>query len=126
MKLLDISLKGRRSTRIALRVPVKIGIRKSNATLDAHTTIINKNGARLECELPIDSMQEVVISTHTGKTAIGQVIWAGTRPNFNGNFEFAIGLNQPANLFGVTFPPEDWIRPELAEWSVFVPNAATS
>ena len=124
MNLQEVSLKARRSSRIALRVPVKISIRDSNAALDAQTTIINKNGARFECEQPLESMQEVVVCTHRGNTAIGKVVWAGTRPNVDGNYDFAVELSKPANLFGVSFPPEDWYRPELAEWSVYVPHAA--
>lgn len=115
MELNELSLKARRSTRIALRVPVKISTRDSDEPFDAQTTIINKHGARFACEQCVNSMQEVVITTNIGEIAIGQVVWASTRPNSDGNFEFAVELNEPTCLFGVSFPPKDWDNLELAE-----------
>ena len=115
MKLQELSTKARRSTRIALCVPVKISTQESDKTLDAQTTIINKHGARFECKQCVNSMQEVVITTNIGEIAIGQVIWTNTRPNLDGNYEFAVELNEPTCLFGVSFPPKDWDNVELAE-----------
>jgi hypothetical protein len=44
----------------------------------------------------------------TGRTGKGKVIWADSRPNKNGNYEFALQFEGPCNLWGVEFPPEDW------------------
>ena len=126
MKIRDLNLKARRSTRIILRMPVRISTQESSEAFDARTMIINKHGASFECQQPVNLMQEVLIAASNGNTAKGQVVWANTRPNSDGNFEFAVELDEPTNIFGLSFPPYDWEKPEIAEWSTVFSALSTA
>ena len=108
MKKRDFSVEARRSTRIILRVPVSICTRDSSESFDAWTLVINRHGVRLQSKQVFRSNQEVGLAFPNGESATGRVIWADSIPNAERYFEFAVGLADPMNLFGVTFPPADW------------------
>ena len=104
----DFDVHTRRSTRIILRVPVSITKKGSSESFDAWTLVINKYGARLQSKKGLHSNQSVGLTLPNGQSATGRVIWADIVPNAEGYFEFGVQLADPGNLFGVTFPPEDW------------------
>lgn len=109
------SLGARRSSRVILRVPVRIRTEGSRDAYEAWTTVVNKHGVRCEAKKGFTPEQEVGIATPGGQTALGKVIWATRQSNGEGNFEFAVELNEPENLFGVSFPPVDWDDATVAE-----------
>jgi hypothetical protein len=43
------------------------------------------------------------------------VVWADSRLNKDGNHEFAIQFDEPCNLWGVDFPPQDWEEEEESQ-----------
>ena len=113
----DFSLGARRSSRVILRAPLRIRTEGSRDAAEAWPTVVNKHGARCESKKPLMPEQEVGIATRQGQAALGKVVWATRQSNGEGNYEFAIELSAPENLFGITFPPQDWKTPELSESS---------
>jgi hypothetical protein len=107
----QFSLKARRTTRIPLRIPIQIVLHEDGkpVTLDAWTTIVNIHGARIECKRGLVLQQEVLIQVpFNGMSQKGSVVWNRKEQNERGNFEFAVELERPENLWGVGFPPSDW------------------
>lgn len=105
------TLKARRTTRVPLRVPVQLGIEEGGAarTLDGWTVIVNIHGAKIESKRKMQVNEKVKVTVPiTRKTQSGLVVWSSEVPSAAGNFEFAIELTEPGNLWGVGFPPSDW------------------
>ena len=105
------SLKARRTTRIPLRVPVHLVVQGEgrSRSVDGWTTIVNVQGARIECKHRLAIDEEVLLQIpFNGKAQRGRVVWSGSEANSNGNFEFGLELASPENLWGVGFPPSDW------------------
>jgi len=102
--------------RLSLCIPLKIGLKHSDGTFvtfDARTTVVNKNGARVESELPPPVDQEVIITVPgSGNSATARVAWASKDKNSNGYCEFGVELEEAENLWGVRFPPADWKWPD--------------
>ena len=108
----DFSLKARSSTRIPMRIPIRLGIQTEGASvrsLDAWTLVLNGHGARIECKHPLDLNQEVLLTVSaTEMSSKGKVVWRELNPNQSGNYECSVELLKPENLWGVEFPPTDW------------------
>ena len=108
----DFSLKTRSSTRIPMRISVRLGIQTEGTSVrsvDAWTLVLNRHGARIECKHPPDLNQEVLLTVSaTEMSSKGKVVWREPNPNQSGNYEFAVELLKPENLWGVEFPPTDW------------------
>jgi hypothetical protein len=88
----------RRSTRVAIKVLIAAhGIREPLAC-DGETIVVNRHGAlraRLEIEIC------VIV---TDKHAKAKVVYVDPkRPQVCG-----IELEKPENIWGVSFPPDDW------------------
>ena len=121
----DFPLERRRTMRLTLRIPLKIEIKQIDdtyLTFDAWTTVVNKNGARIESDLAsqeksgLNLHQEVAITVPaSGKSATARVAWVSKDENENGNYEFGVELEEAENLWGVQFPPDDW------KWQDFSP-----
>jgi hypothetical protein len=105
------TLKARRTTRVPLRVPVKIGVMEGDQfkSVDGSTVIVNIHGAKVECKrkMAVNETVQLTVS-RTGNSQSGQVVWSTDAPTAAGNFEFAVELTEPGNLWGVGFPPLDW------------------
>ncbi len=53
--------------------------------------------------------QEVLLTVSaTEKSSKGKVVWREPNPNQSGDYECAVELLEPENLWGVKFPPTDW------------------
>ena len=106
----------RRTMRLTLRIPLKIGIPQSDGaslTIDAKTTVVNKNGARIESDLTPPLDREVTITVPaSGKSATARVVWVRQDQNESGYREFGVELEEAENLWGVRFPPADWKWPD--------------
>ena len=98
--------------RLTLCIPLKIGIQQNDGTsltFDARTTVVNKNGARIESDLAPPLDQELTLNVPaSGKSATARVAWASKDANENGFREFGVELEEAENLWGVRFPPDDW------------------
>src|SRR5579885_1684286 len=112
MKERDFSVRARRTTRVAIRVPVRISVQDafgSPEMFTAWTVVVNKHGARFDCKRAFRQNDEVSITNlANGKMAAGKVIWASGHADGEGNYEFAVELHKPVNLWSVSFPPQDW------------------
>ena len=111
MKGTDFSLKARRTSRIALRIPVILSPLDSGESKEFNgwTLVINQNGARLECQHGFEEGQEVEVKVlSTGKSARGKVVWSASQPDSSGTVELGVEVYQAQNLWGVGFPPDDW------------------
>lgn len=112
MKERDVSLRVRRTTRVAMRIPLLISVRNSSGnpeTVSAWTMVVNKHGARCESTRRFEVNEEVEITSSLNKQKMtGKVIWCGKAPAGAVNFEFAIELHEPSNPWRINFPPGDW------------------
>ena len=101
-----------------MRIPVRLGIQTEGASvrsLDAWTLVLNGHGARIECKHPLDLNQEVLLTVSaTEMSSKGKVVWRELNPNQSGNYECAVELLKPENLWGVEFPPTDWTSQRTA------------
>ena len=86
-----------------------VGPAGANEVIAGRSVAVNKYGCKIESKRPLPANQAVDITVFaTGKKGRGKVVWAGSHLNKDGNYEFAIQFDEPCNLWGVEFPPEDW------------------
>jgi hypothetical protein len=95
----------RRSTRVALTVLISAhGIREP-LTFDGETIVVNRHGALIFCTAPLRAGLEieiyVIITDKRAKAKVAHV--DPKRPQVCG-----IELEKPGNIWGVSFPPDDW------------------
>lgn len=112
LKERDKSVRPRESTRLAIRFPIWVcAVDPSGAAerFSGWSVAVSNHGCRIEGKKPIPLSQLADITViSTRKTGRGRVVWADSSPNTNGNYEFAIQFDEPCNLWGLRFPPEDW------------------
>jgi hypothetical protein len=132
------SVKSYQRTCLPARIPVRITIRNSTGIAEVHIALailLNHRGARFESSMlsedppptqnPFQVHQLLWIEVlSTGKAAGGEVVWADSRPNHDGNFEFSVELRDTGNLFNVFFLRQDWEQPETAMESGPLPEPA--
>jgi hypothetical protein len=114
----DVELQGfavrRRSTRVLLKVRLLIKAADHNGdTYEtmAETMSVNKHGARIRTQKPVLVGNYVlIIVSRTKRQQRARVVWRDLATS-----EYAVELSSPENLWGVTFPPEDWAEGATAE-----------
>jgi len=100
----------RRSTRVLLKVPLVLEAldRKGQSySTHAETIMVSKHGARLSTEQPLVKGSEIFVTvqrTRRREKARVVVAWEDSP----GVKECAIELSNPENLWGISFPPDDW------------------
>jgi hypothetical protein len=95
----------RRSTRVAIKVLIAAhGIREPLAC-DGETIVVNRHGALIFCTTALRARLEIEICVIvTDKHAKAKVVYVDPkRPQVCG-----IELEKPENIWGVSFPPDDW------------------
>jgi hypothetical protein len=91
-----------------VKLPVRIGsptrIREP-LSFDGETIIVNRHGALIFCTTPLRAGLEIEICVIiTDKRAKAKVVYVDPkRPEVCG-----IELEKPENIWGVSFPPDDW------------------
>ena len=112
MKDREASVRPRRTTRVVVNLSVRIGFvgpAGANELIIGRSVAVNKCGCKIESKKPLSSNQVVDITVFaTGKKGRGKVVWTNPHVNKDGNYEFAVQFDEPCNLWGVEFPPEDW------------------
>ncbi len=97
----------RRSTRVHLRVPLTIqSVDSQGRSFETRgeTILVNKQGALLRSDRKLQLGSEVVVAIpQTQREQTGKVVWED--PD-TGNY--GVELSRPENLWGVSFPPDDW------------------
>ena len=106
-------LGARGSTRIPLRLPVRLRIKDEKSTfpeLDARTLVVSKYGAKIECKRPVNVNQEVEVTVTVlppeERSGIGRVVWCERNRSNTGNFELGVEIRKAEKLWGITFPPD--------------------
>ena len=95
----------RRSTRVPLRVVIEAQGITEPLTCEGETIVVNLHGAFISTAIPLSKGMKIKIAVNlTGKRANAEVVYVDPeRPLHCG-----IALAKPANIWGVSLPPDDW------------------
>ena len=95
----------RRSTRVPLKVLIVAQGVTEPLTCDAETIVVNCHGALVSCAVPLRLEMKIEIKVIiTDKRANAKVVYVDShRPGV-----FGIALDQAENIWGLSFPPDDW------------------
>ena len=95
----------RRSTRVPLKVVITAQSLTEPLTCDGETIVVNRHGALISSSVPLRvGMQILIHVIMTDKRAPAKVVYVDPeRPRVCG-----IGLAEPENIWGLSFPPDDW------------------
>lgn len=95
----------RRSTRVPLKLLIAAQGVSEPLTCEAETIIVNCHGALISCAVPLRLEMKIEIRVIiTDKRANAKVVYIDPdRPHVCG-----IALDKPENIWGISFPPEDW------------------
>jgi len=95
----------RRSTRVQLKVRIEAKGLTERLTCEGETIVVNLHGARMSTTVPLRVGMRIEIHVvTTDKHALAQVVYVDPDwPRHCG-----IGLEKPENIWGVSFPPDDW------------------
>ena len=95
----------RRSTRVPLKVVIVAKGVSELLKCDGETIVVNRHGALIWTSVPL--RVEMKIEIHvilTNKRAPAKVVYVDPeQPRVCG-----IGLARPENIWGLSFPPDDW------------------
>ena len=97
----------RKSTRVPLKVVISVEDSADNLTCDGETVLVNLQGALLSTEIGLILGMRIVIEVYlTGKRARARVVYVDAgNPLLCG-----IELDWAQNIWGVSFPPDDWVE----------------
>ena len=95
----------RRSTRVPLKVVIAAFGVGERLICDGETIMVNRHGALVSTTVPLDLGTKIEIHVIiTDKRAPAQVVYVDPeRP-----FVCGIALEKPDNIWGLSFPPDDW------------------
>jgi hypothetical protein len=95
----------RRSTRVPLKIIIVAQSLTEPLTCDGETIIVNRHGALISGTVPLRVGMKIEIHVIlTDKRATAEVVYVDPeRPRVCG-----IGLAKPENIWGLSFPPDDW------------------
>ena len=95
----------RRSSRVALKVIIAAQGVKEPLNCEGETIVVNRHGALICTSVSLRVEMEIEIHVIlTDKRAPAKVVYVDPdRPRVCG-----IGLAEPENIWGLSFPPDDW------------------
>jgi hypothetical protein len=97
----------RRSTRVPLKVVISAQAVTEPLTCDGETIVVNRHGALISSTVPL--LMGLKIEIHvimTDKSAAAEVVYVDAEPPF----VCGIALDRPENIWGLSFPPDDWFE----------------
>ena len=95
----------RRSTRVPLKVVITAQGLNEPRTCDGETIVVNRHGARILCTVPLHLGLKIEIHVViTDKRSNAQVVYVDP----DQPFVCGIALDKPENIWGLSFPPDDW------------------
>jgi len=102
----------RRSTRLAIAIPVTISGKDAGGHTfkeNSRTVIINKHGAKILTFHELALSSELTVENRAlGRAARATVVWVGDRPSPKDPVEVGLQLFHAENIWGIEFPPDDW------------------
>jgi len=103
--MLQMRGESRRSTRVPLKVVISAKGLNQPLTCGGETMVVNRHGALVCCTVPLRMGLEIEVHVIiTDKRAAAKVVYVDTeRP-----FVCGIALDKPENIWGLSFPPDDW------------------
>lgn len=93
----------RRSTRVPLQVVISTRSVSESLTCDGETIVVNRHGARISCTVPLRVGMKIEIHVIIKRAAAEVVFVDPEQP-----FVCGIALEKPENIWGLSFPPDDW------------------
>jgi len=101
----QVTRDSRRSTRVPLKVVIVAQSLTEPLTCDGETIVVNRHGALIASEMPLRTGMMIEIHVIlTDKRAPAKVVYVDPeRPRVCG-----IALAEPGNIWGLSFPPDDW------------------
>jgi hypothetical protein len=94
----------RRGTRVALKVVIAARSISEPLTSDGETIVVNRHGALIFFTAPLVGLKIEIHVIVTDKRATAKVVYVDPeRPQVCG-----IELKEPENIWGLSFPPDDW------------------
>ena len=95
----------RRSTRVPLKVVIVAQSLTEPLSCDGETIVVNRHGALISSSIPLHvGMMIEILVVLTDKRAPAKVVYVDSeRPRVCG-----IALAKPENIWGLSFPPDDW------------------
>ena len=95
----------RRSTRVPLKVVISAQAVSEPLTCDGETLIVNRHGALISSTVPLRMGLKIEVHViMTDKRAKAEVVYLDAeRP-----FVCGVELDEPENIWGLSFPPDDW------------------
>lgn len=102
----------RRSTRVPLKLVIAAQGLDEKLICDGETIIVNCHGALISCAVPLRLKMKIEIKVIiTDKRATASVVYVDPdQPQRCG-----IALEKPENIWGLSFPPDDWHEGSHAE-----------
>lgn len=100
----------RRSTRVSLKIVLSARSLNEELTCDGETIVVNRHGALISSTVPLRlGLKIEIYFLITDKRASAEVVYLDAdKPLMCG-----IELEEPANIWGLSLPPDDWF--ELSE-----------
>lgn len=95
----------RRSTRVPLKVLIRVEDNAESLTCEGETVVVNVHGALLNTAQPLKLHSHILLQVHlTGKQAPALVVYVEEA----NPLRCGIALVEPRNIWGVSLPPDDW------------------
>ena len=120
----------RRSSRIALSIPVELsGVDSAGAdvTERASTATLSRHGACIVLQHKFSAGSEVYLAIpHLERKQKCRVVWVTSAFGDSGPYETGVELESAENFWGVQFPPEDWVAPRNTPLAGSQPRAMPS
>lgn len=97
----------RRSTRVPLKVVLAARGLSEALITDGETIVVNHHGARILCTAPLRLGLEIEVHVIiTDKRSAAKVVYVDPKlPEICG-----VELAKPENIWGLSFPPDDWFE----------------
>ena len=95
----------RRSTRVPLKVTIRVMGQGDVFTCEGETIIVNLHGALIRTEVALVPGERIELHVFlTDKRCSARVIHVASEDEH----QCGIELDEPRNVWGVSLPPEDW------------------
>ena len=114
----ESSIRDRRSTRLSISIPVTISGVDADGNAyseDVRTVIINKHGGKIATMRRLTMGTEILIENHAmGLAAKASVAWLSENPSAEELHHVGLQLRDAQNIWGIAFPPDDWVAEQRA------------